>query len=463
MRFLFLVVLGVAGTLPWGALAASASDGETEIVSDSPWTMFMGGSTHCGAILASIADAEPVQEWAVQVGYDHTYYNSQPVAGVGSVYVAVGGYVDVPEFGADEYAVLALAVETGEILWKRTMSAEVTDLASSIDRYSVFAACKDGFLYALDMGTGAVDWKARVRPSVWSAPIVVDDCLYVGSTDDALYCLRLTDGSTVWRTPLGEWPATSPVVTGSAVYATTTGGEALRLRREDGAIVWRRALSGSSIASPSFSDGILFCGTAEGISAERGRLAALDGLTGERLWETAVVGEVRATPAVRDGVVYFSANEIHAVSTADGSDVCTSPIGTRRQSPVVADDSVLVVSPTRGEIVALDRLSGHLLFSFCPTFFVGDATQVPLFFDYSVVIACADGYVRCFRLASPSITITNFSYTCVPLPRVQTEASAAPPDGTGSRALPRIVLQAILLLAHVLIFGVAIHWLGRLR
>jgi hypothetical protein len=268
------------------------------------------------------------------------------------------------------------------------------------------------------------------------------------------------DGSTVWRTSLGG-SAMSPVVVADDVYVVRTRGEALRLCRADGSIVWRRPLSGECRASPCFADGILFCGTMEGTSSERGRLTALDGRTGERRWEITTVGEVFATPAVREGVVYFTADEVHAVRAEDGSAVWDSPVGARRQSPVVADDALLIVSPIRAEIDVLDRTTGGLLTAFCPAFFAGDATQIPLFVDYRVVITCADGYIRCFRLASPTITFSNFSYTCVPSASVQTPSSAVPTDLDEERDLAARVVQAVLLLAHALLFGLALHWMAR--
>jgi outer membrane protein assembly factor BamB len=54
---------------------------------------------------------------------------------------------------------------------------------------TVYVGSSDGDLYALDAGTGSVDWQRDLGRTVESSPAVVDGTVYVGSSTGHVYAL----------------------------------------------------------------------------------------------------------------------------------------------------------------------------------------------------------------------------------------------------------------------------------
>jgi len=106
-------------------------------------------------------------------------------------------------------AVVALDAATGKVLWQFATPKSV-HTALSADRRTVYAAGRDGTLYALDRGTGALRWQRRCGASLTAGPVVA---AYAG----------------------GALPL--------AVYAVTTAGVAVALDPADGGVLWTRDLA----------------------------------------------------------------------------------------------------------------------------------------------------------------------------------------------------------------------------
>jgi outer membrane protein assembly factor BamB len=58
----------------------------------------------------------------------------------------------------------------------------------------VYVGSNDGFLYALNAGTGARLWSFLTGASVTSSPTVANGVVYVGSNDGFLYAFNLAGG-----------------------------------------------------------------------------------------------------------------------------------------------------------------------------------------------------------------------------------------------------------------------------
>ncbi len=88
----------------------------------------------------------------------------------------------------------------------------------------VYAADLSGFLYALDVKTGALYWKHDMLAAVWASPLVADGKIYLGDEDGDVAVLAA--GKTK--------KLISEMNMGSAVYATVLpqGRRALHPRPE---------------------------------------------------------------------------------------------------------------------------------------------------------------------------------------------------------------------------------------
>ena len=109
-------------------------------------------------------------------------------------------------------AVCCLDAATGKEEWRYPLSRSVhTGLAA--DAFSVYAGCRDGFVYALDKRTGKLRWKAGVGSSVMCAPAVAAEggfpvAVYAVSREGRVFCLNPQTGAVLWwrdSLPGYEW------------------------------------------------------------------------------------------------------------------------------------------------------------------------------------------------------------------------------------------------------------------
>ena len=74
---------------------------------------------------------------------------------------------------------LALAPETGEIIWSVVMPEEVTGSPAVVGEL-VFLGSADGSLRALDVETGEERWKEQTAYGVYSSPAIAGDMIVIG-------------------------------------------------------------------------------------------------------------------------------------------------------------------------------------------------------------------------------------------------------------------------------------------
>jgi len=163
-------------------------------------------------------------------------------------------------------------------------------------------------------------------------------------------------------------------------------------------IAWKRDLPGSCQSTPTVADGRLYVG------ANDGGLYAFEAANGRRLWRFMTGGEVRSQPAVDP------AGQPICFGSADGSLYALTRAGELKwrfdagspvyASPLIADDRV-VCGTNSGQVLALDKVTGHLLWrSEDPEYTI----EAPVCQGEGVVYAGAwDRFVYAFDLASGAL------------------------------------------------------------
>ena len=63
-------------------------------------------------------------------------------------------------------------------------------------------------------------WVSIVGGVVVSSPLVVDNCVFVGSGKQGLFCFNAADGSLCWRFPTAYRVDSSPVITSYSIHYT---------------------------------------------------------------------------------------------------------------------------------------------------------------------------------------------------------------------------------------------------
>jgi len=281
--------------------------------------------------------------------------------------------------------------------------------APSLAGDRVIHASEDGWVHALDLGTGEPAWsfQAAFRPGkgVWSTPLVTDDAIYVGSYDGAVFRLDRSDGRVVWRFDGADWVGSSPALgrDGASIYIGLehaihggSGGIA-HLDADTGALVWEHRTPGQVHATPLvLPGGRIACGANDGLfrllnpqtgqpvwtawvgadvkaqatlSADGEQLYvgscdaavyAIDRLSGEVRWRAEAAGPVFGPPlVVGDAVAATSIDgTVQLFSRHDGARLCSQWVGGKLFGGAVAQGDDILVGSTTGH---LSRLDGHTL------------------------------------------------------------------------------------------------------
>jgi outer membrane protein assembly factor BamB len=215
-----------------------------------------------------------------------------------------------------------------------------------------------------------------------SSPAVVGGRVFFGG-EQAVYALDAASGEVVWKREVATHTESSPAVwSGVVYYGATLGSEGeyparvWALDAATGETTWSTGVDDGGVrTSPAVADGTVYvpassmrvCWGAGGDDEQtcsgvtRGRLYALDAVTGEQRWHAPIETDTRSSPAVADGVVYVgSGNGISAV-TADGEPLWRVDFEEPgdddpyvKSSPAVADGTVYI-GASDGRLRAITR------------------------------------------------------------------------------------------------------------
>jgi outer membrane protein assembly factor BamB len=252
MKRLLAVVLTCALTAP----AAGASEAATFV----NWPAYLFNIGHSSANKSAVAitptnAASLVHAWTWTP--PRPTMTGQPAPTLAASPTVVNGVIYI---GANTGVFFAVNEATGKTIWQRFLgfvpklscnSAKgITGTATvrtdpTTGRLTVYVGAADGYLYALDAATGAVDWRSLVAaPSstvndyyLWGSPTVAGGTIYIGVSSQCdnplvrggVRAFRQSDGhpvATYHTVPAGSLGASvwsSPAVTSTGSVVITTG------------------------------------------------------------------------------------------------------------------------------------------------------------------------------------------------------------------------------------------------
>ena len=310
-------------------------------VAQEAQSSFRGGPSHSG-VYASQAPRQLSLKWAFATG--GAIVSSPAVAG-GVVY-----------FGSHDGNLYAADAASGKLRWKFDAHGQVNSSPAVADGV-VYAVSLDGSLYAVDAITGKQRWSfategehrftkagtlgafppMEVVPDPWdfylSSPTVVGGAVYFGSGDGHVYAVDARSGALKWKFKTGDVVHSSPALSGGVVYIGSWDTYFYALDAATGALKWKfKTLEDNNIhlmtgipGSAAVSDGVVYFGCRDA------NVYALDALTGTLKWKTPNDGSwVIASPAVADGVVYYTTSDtfrFQALDAASGKVLYWLPTG----------------------------------------------------------------------------------------------------------------------------------------
>jgi len=147
-------------------------------------------------------------------------------------------------------SIYAIRASDGAVLWHFAMNNGANSWASwfSVENEVVYAsavnpggASNTGNIYALQSSNGSLLWQDKLNTSP-AGGLLANGVIYLSTSSDsvngALYAVRTSDGSLLWNYPTSGSLFAAPVLDGNALYIGANNGMAYALRADNGAIQW---------------------------------------------------------------------------------------------------------------------------------------------------------------------------------------------------------------------------------
>lgn len=261
-----------------------------------------------------------------------------------------------------------------------------------------------GFGQGTSVTSPVLLWKFSASSSIASGPAIVNGIIYFGSGNGTIFALNAISGDQIWNRTTPMSADTSPAVVDGVVYIGCNSAENYpagtapppqtcvvhALNAYTGEEIWNFSADGWA-SSPTTSNGVVYFGTSNG---NRGTVYALRATNGSRIWDFSDgVGAESATPAIVDGVVYFSAFDggVYALNASSGQEYWRTFTSGGRSSPAVIN-RVIYVGSTLHQVYALDASSGSILWNYTTSAAVWSS---PAYASSEVYIGSDDGHLYC--------------------------------------------------------------------
>ncbi|MFP8952948.1 PQQ-binding-like beta-propeller repeat protein [Natrialbaceae archaeon A-arb3/5] len=220
-----------------------------------------------------------------------------------------------------------------------------------------YAGCRDGYLYAVDVETGEIEWDTELNDRVTPPPTVVDGTVYASSHGyiDKFHALSADSGEIYWEEEL-ENSTQSPVPYEDTIYTFYPGWLiSFEQNGSEPSVLFEDY--GRTPDAPAISDGILYGGG-------RHSIIAFDLVEGEIEWEFENENEERMSvrpPSIADGMIYVGSSDskLYAIDIESGEEEWTFETnGSFSVSPSIAEGTVYILGGG-GDVYAIDAQTGQ--------------------------------------------------------------------------------------------------------
>jgi outer membrane protein assembly factor BamB len=238
--------------------------------------------------------------------------------------------------------VVAYAVGTGRVLWRRTIGP--SESSPVVVGGAVVVGDWDGRVWALRRKTGKPFWVTRLHGQVKSGVAISGNTLYVGDYSGRVYALNVTTGKVLWQAKAqprfghtGTFYAT-PTVAYGRVYLGATDGKMYSFGASSGKLRWSYGTGGYVYSSAAVWRDKVYVGSYSHW------FYCFDAATGAIRWKFKANGPISGSPTILAGRVYFATlkGRTYGLDATSGAPAFSFPDG--KYSPIVADaDRVYLV------------------------------------------------------------------------------------------------------------------------
>jgi outer membrane protein assembly factor BamB len=335
---------------------------------------------------------------------------SSPVIADGVVY-----------FGTSGGEFFALDSETGSVAWSVRAGAPISGAALVTEARVVFVD-RGNRIHAVDRATGEAAWRVDGDydlPLTWgwegwdyllSSPVLAGSLVIVGLGDGYVYAVNLENGRVQWRFKSGGRIRSAAAIHDGVAYVSSGDGVVYGVSVVDGSEVWRFETNGKNLSasdwgfdrtqiysSPTIVDGALFFGSRDAT------VYAIDLESREPRW-TFEDGTswVMSSPAVADGRVFSarsSNGQIRAVDVASGLEQWVVKTGGMVFSSPMVVDSTVYVGSGDANVYALDASTGSVRWTYHTG---GGVFSTPTIWDGRLYVGSDNGFLYAFEATEGS-------------------------------------------------------------
>ncbi len=244
--------------------------------------------------------------------------------------------------------------------------------APTVDGETLYVGSGEGKLYALNRFTGAPRWQLDVHEELTTSPTVSGGRVFVMSSEQSVTAVDGSDGKSLWkfhRDPPGGFTIrgdAAPRIAHGTVYAAFADGTVAALAPESGSAKWTHQVSGTGdyldvdwIDAPENDNRIY-------VASAKAGILALDAATGEPAWTHALAG---ANHVVVEGgrVIGGGRGEVVALDRGSGKVLWRLELPKDHfPTQPVAMNGIVLVSQDRGPLLGVDLDTGETRGAFDP-------------------------------------------------------------------------------------------------
>ncbi|GHV21786.1 phosphoesterase [Bacteroidia bacterium] len=276
------------------------------------WTVLLGDAQHTGKSTAVLNT--PLQlSWIKNIGAN--IFMSSPLIVDNKIIVA-----SCDDNGNPVNGVFALDSNTGTLVWKYSTRNSVKN-SIVYDKGMVFAQDSEGYLYALDINSGKLQWEKNVADNYSGyieEGLTAENGIVYAGTGSGLTAFNVPDGSKIWQNT--AWKANE-----------------------------------GSTTTLTIGDGVLVAG------AQWGALYGNDLKTGAGIWKLNQDGLSNrgASPVLHEGFFYvISSKSIFIIEPKTGKVVKQKEVPERNldvtSTPLITDNEIIFGTADKG-LIALDK------------------------------------------------------------------------------------------------------------
>lgn len=282
--------------------------------------------------------------------------------------VLVGDLLYVASADGD---VFALNAGTGKVQWKTNLDLPLSG-GVGFHAGSLFVGAANGLVLRLDAANGSELWRASVSGEVLSAPQGNGDLVVAQTYDGKLIAFDYETGERRWA-HLSDVPVltlrgtSTPIILGQLVIAGFADGKVLAIDQNSGNVAWEARIAipqgRSEIERIVDIDGSMMLQGAElYVASYQGRVAAVDPRTGRKIWQRNVssvsgvsVGFGNVYTADQDGTISAF------LRNGQGIRWQNIELGYRSLSRPTPVSSYLAVVDFEGYLHILSQVDGEIL------------------------------------------------------------------------------------------------------